>query len=319
MDKYTERIYNGIVKENPTFVIMLGMCPTLATTTSALNGLGMGLSTTAVLMFSNLLISVLRKIIPDRMRLPGEIVVVASLVTIVQLLIQAYVPWLYEALGIYIPLIVVNCIILGRAEAYALSHEPMLSFMDGLGMGIGFTLALTVIGAVRELIGAGTIFNFRLIPEAFSINIFVLAPGAFLVLAVLTAIQNKLKLPSATNGDAPADFVCAGNCMGCFASCESKEPKSAAKPKTEEKSVSQKKESAAVSASEGAKEEVQKPAGRSRLRPGSRKAESSSEVQTEGSEKAESKQPEEKNSGKQQADSADKGSDPKESPIGREG
>ena len=314
MDKYTERIYNGIVKENPTFVIMLGMCPTLATTTNALNGLGMGLSTTAVLMFSNLLISVLRKIIPDRMRLPGEIVVVASLVTIVQLLIQAYVPWLYEALGIYIPLIVVNCIILGRAEAYALSHEPMLSFMDGLGMGIGFTLALTVIGAVRELIGAGTIFNFRLIPEAFSINIFVLAPGAFLVLAVLTAIQNKLKLPSATNGDAPADFVCAGNCMGCFGSCESKEPKSAAKP------ASQKKESAAVSASEGAKEEAQKPAGRSRLRPGSRKAESSSEVQAEGSEKVESKQSEEeKDSGKQQADSADKGSDLKESPIGREG
>ena len=319
MDKYTERIYNGIVKENPTFVIMLGMCPTLATTTSALNGLGMGLSTTAVLMFSNLLISVLRKIIPDRMRLPGEIVVVASLVTIVQLLIQAYVPWLYEALGIYIPLIVVFCIILGRAEAYALSHEPMLSFMDGLGMGIGFTLALTVIGAVREIIGAGTIFNFRLIPEAFSINIFVLAPGAFLVLAVLTAIQNKLKLPSATNGDAPADFVCAGNCMGCFASCESREPKGAAKPKTEEKPASQKKESAAVSASEGTKEEVQKPAGRSRLRPGSRKAESSSEAQAEGSEKEESKQPENKDGGKQQADSADKGSDLKESPIGREG
>ena len=160
MNKYLERLYNGIIKENPTFIIMLGMCPTLATTTSAMNGLGMGLSTAAVLMFSNMLISALRKIIPERMRLPGEIVVVASLVTIVQLLIQAYVPALYEALGIYIPLIVVNCIILGRAESFALFNDPVLSFFDGLGMGIGFTFALTVIGAVRELIGAGTIFNF---------------------------------------------------------------------------------------------------------------------------------------------------------------
>ena len=154
MNKYLERLYNGIIKENPTFIIMLGMCPTLATTTSAMNGLGMGLSTTAVLMFSNMVISALRKIIPERMRLPGEIVVVASLVTIVQLLIQAYVPALYEALGIYIPLIVVNCIILGRAESFALFNDPVLSFFDGLGMGIGFTFALTVIGAVRELMGA---------------------------------------------------------------------------------------------------------------------------------------------------------------------
>lgn len=173
-------------------------------------------------MFSNLLISALRKVIPERMRLPGEIVVVASLVTIVQLLIQAYVPSLYEALGIYIPLIVVNCIILGRAESYALFNGPLLSFCDGLGMGLGFTMALTIIGSVRELIGSGTIFNFRIIPEAYTINIFVLAPGAFLVLAMLTAIQNKLRLPSATNGDAvPGDFVCSGNCMGCFS--ESKE------------------------------------------------------------------------------------------------
>ena len=225
MNKYLERIYNGIIKENPTFVIMLGMCPTLATTTSAINGLGMGLSTTAVLMFSNMLISALRKVIPDRMRLPGEIVVVASLVTIVQLLIQAYVPSLYSALGIYIPLIVVNCIILGRAESYALLNTPVLSFCDGLGMGLGFSMALTIIGAVRELLGAGTIFGFRLIPEAYSISIFVLAPGAFLVLAMLTAIQNKLKLPSATNGDAPQDFVCSGNCMGCFSDCQTEEKK----------------------------------------------------------------------------------------------
>ena len=136
MNKYLERIVNGIFKENPTFIIMLGMCPTLATTTSAMNGLGMGLSTLAVLMFSNLVISALRKVIPERMRLPGEIVVVASLVTIVQLLIQAYVPSIYEALGIYIPLIVVNCIILGRAESYALFNGPLLSFCDGLGMGL---------------------------------------------------------------------------------------------------------------------------------------------------------------------------------------
>ncbi len=225
MNKYTERIYNGIIKENPTFIIMLGMCPTLATTTSAINGLGMGLSTTAVLMFSNMLISALRRVIPERMRLPGEIVVVASLVTIVQLLIQAYVPALYSALGIYIPLIVVNCIILGRAESYALFNTPVLSFCDGLGMGLGFSMALTIIGAVRELLGAGSIFGFRLIPEAYNISIFVLAPGAFLVLAMLTAIQNKLKLPSATNGDAPQDFVCSGNCMGCFSDCQTEEKK----------------------------------------------------------------------------------------------
>nr|WP_298480639.1 electron transport complex subunit E [uncultured Oribacterium sp.] len=236
MNKYIERIINGIFKENPTFIIMLGMCPTLATTTSASNGLGMGLSTMAVLMFSNLLISALRKVIPERMRLPGEIVVVASLVTIVQLLIQAYVPSLYEALGIYIPLIVVNCIILGRAESYALFNGPLLSFCDGLGMGLGFTMALTIIGSVRELIGSGTIFNFRIIPEAYTINIFVLAPGAFLVLAMLTAIQNKLRLPSATNGDAvPGDFVCSGNCMGCFS--ESKEEAASDKKTSEKEAV----------------------------------------------------------------------------------
>lgn len=214
MNKYVERLYNGIVKENPTFILMLGMCPTLATTTSAVNGLGMGVSTTAVLVFANLLISALRKVIPDRMRLPGEIVVVASLVTIVQLLMQAYVPGLYAALGIYIPLIVVNCIILGRAEAFALFNAPVLSFFDGLGMGLGFTFSLTVIGVVRELLGSGSVFGVQLIPEAFHISIFVLAPGAFLVLAMLAAIQNKLRLPSATNGaeDTNPEFIY----EGCF-------------------------------------------------------------------------------------------------------
>ena len=159
MNKYTERVYNGIVKENPTFVLMLGMCPTLAVTTSAMNGLGMGLSTTVVLIMSNFIISALRKIIPDRVRIPAFIVIVASLVTVVQLLIQAYIPFLYDALGIYIPLIVVNCIILGRAESYASKFGPALSAFDGIGMGIGFSIALTALGAVRALIGSGSIFG----------------------------------------------------------------------------------------------------------------------------------------------------------------
>ena len=159
MNKCTERLYNGIIKENPTFILMLGMCPTLATTTSAINGLGMGLSTTAVLMFSNLLISALRNIIPDRVRIPAFIVVVASLVTIVQLLIQGYVSSLYDALGIYIPLIVVNCIILGRAEAYASKNKVVPSALDGVCMGLGFTFALVLMGFFRELLGAGTILS----------------------------------------------------------------------------------------------------------------------------------------------------------------
>ena len=216
MNKCTERLYNGIIKENPTFILMLGMCPTLATTTSAINGLGMGLSTTAVLMFSNLLISLLRNIIPDRVRIPAFIVVVASLVTVVQLLMQGYVPSLYASLGIYIPLIVVNCIILGRAEAYACKNGPVLSFFDGLGMGLGFTLSLTIIGMCRELIGSGALFGMELIPETFHISIIVLAPGALLTLAMLSAIQNKLRLPSATNGDAPkSNLACGGDCMNC--------------------------------------------------------------------------------------------------------
>ena len=170
MNKCVERLYNGIIKENPTFILMLGMCPTLATTTSAINGLGMGLSTTAVLMFSNLLISALRNIIPDRVRIPAFIVVVASLVTVVQLLMQGYVPSLYASLGIYIPLIVVNCIILGRAESYACKNGPVESFFDGLGMGLGFSLSLTVIGMCRELFGAGAIFGHTIIPEAYHIS-----------------------------------------------------------------------------------------------------------------------------------------------------
>ena len=178
-----ERLINGIVKENPTFVLMLGMCPTLAVTTSAINGAGMGLSTTAVLMFSNLIIGLMRNIIPDRVRIPGYIVIIASLVTVVQFLLQGYVPSLNASLGIYIPLIVVNCIILGRAESFASKNGAVLSFFDGVGMGLGFTIALTVIGAFRELLGAGTIFGTKIMPAAYEpITIFILAPGAFFVL-----------------------------------------------------------------------------------------------------------------------------------------
>ena len=190
-----ERLINGIVKENPTFVLMLGMCPTLAVTTSAINGAGMGLSTTAVLMFSNMIISALRNVIPDRVRIPGYIVVIASLVTIVQFLLQGYVPAVNDALGLYIPLIVVNCIILGRAESFAAKNGPINSFFDGLGMGLGFTVALTILGAFRELLGAGQIFGMQVMPSAYEpITIFILKHyGAFFVLACLVAIQNKVK------------------------------------------------------------------------------------------------------------------------------
>lgn len=191
-DTAMERIYNGLIKENPTFVLMLGMCPTLAVTTSAINGLGMGLTTTAVLMLSNLIISGMRKIIPGRVRIPAFIVIIATFVTVIQLLLEAYIPFLNKALGMYIPLIVVNCIILGRAESYAYSHKPVASFFDGLGMGLGFSMALTCIGAVREILGSGSVFGMA-IPGFTPIRIFAQAPGAFFVLAVLSALQNVLK------------------------------------------------------------------------------------------------------------------------------
>lgn len=219
MNKYTERLYNGIVKENPTFVLMLGMCPTLAVTSSAFNGIGMGLTTTVVLTASNMLISLLRKVIPDKVRIPAFIVIVASLVTIVQQLLHAYVPSLYEALGIYIPLIVVNCIILGRAESYASKNPILLSGCDGIGMGLGFTIGLTLIGIFRELLGSGTIFSQTVTPSSFEpITIFVLAPGAFFVLACLTALQNKFKMPSATNREGKENIACGGNCSSCIGS-----------------------------------------------------------------------------------------------------
>ncbi len=213
MSKYTERLQNGIIKENPTFVMMLGMCPTLAVTSSAINAIGMGLSTTVVLILSNMLISALRNIIPDRVRIPAFIVVVASFVTIVQLVLQAYLPALNSALGVYIPLIVVNCIILGRAEAYASKNPIVLSALDGVGMGLGFTVGLTLIGIFREILGSGAVFGFQFIPDSFHIAMFVMAPGAFFVLAGLTAIQNKLKMPCATN--TPEAASCSGNCAAC--------------------------------------------------------------------------------------------------------
>ena len=218
-DTPLERLYNGIIKENPTFVMMLGMCPTLAVTTSAKNGIGMGLATMVILTASNLMISLLRKIIPDGVRMPAYIVVVASFVTIVEFLMEGFIPALYSALGIYIPLIVVNCIILGRAEAYAGKHGPIPSLFDGIGMGLGFTVALVCIGAVRELLGAGSIFGVAIMPASYQpISIFILAPGAFFVLACLTALQNKLKMPSATNGSAKgkkAKTACCGDCANC--------------------------------------------------------------------------------------------------------
>ena len=190
-----ERLYNGIVKENPTFVLTLGMCPTLAVTTSAVNGLGMGLTTMVVLALCNLIISALRKIIPDKVRIPAFIVIAASLVTMMQLLLQGFIPSLYDSLGIYIPLIVVNCIILGRAESYASRNPVLPSLFDGIGMGLGFSVALTCIGAVREILGAGELFGFRVMPQSYvPFSIFVMAPGAFFVLAFLTAAQNKIKM-----------------------------------------------------------------------------------------------------------------------------
>ena len=212
-----ERLLNGIIKENPTLVLTLGMCPTLAVTTSAINGIGMGLSTTAVLMFSNLVISFLRNFIPDRVRIPGYIVVIASLVTIVQFLLQAYVPSVNDSLGVYIPLIVVNCIILGRAEAYAGKNGPVNSFFDGLGMGLGFTVSLTILGAFRELLGAGTVFGFTVLAESFytPITIFILAPGAFFVLSCLVAIQNKIKNRKPKAPGQPKQTGGCGDCSQC--------------------------------------------------------------------------------------------------------
>lgn len=204
-------IFNGIITENPILVLMIGICPTLAVTTSVSNAIGMGLSTTFVLIASNAIISMVRKIVPNRLRIPIYIVIVASFVTLIEFLIKAYFPDLNEALGIYIPLIVVNCIIFGRAEAFAGKNGVIRSIGDGIGMGLGFTLGIVIISAVRELIGSGAIYGNEIIPENFRAALFVLPPGAFLVLAFLTAIQNKLRLPSATN----KKEGCNNDCLHC--------------------------------------------------------------------------------------------------------
>lgn len=191
-NKALNTILNGILRENPVFALVLGMCPTLATTTSAINGMSMGLATTFVLVCSNVVISLLKNLIPDKVRIPAFIVVIATFVTMVQLLMQAYLPAIYEVLGLFIPLIVVNCIVLGRAEAFAAKNTVGLSALDGLGMGLGFTLALTLIGAVRELLGTGCVFGLNLYSETYGMLIFVLAPGAFIVLGYLMALVQKL-------------------------------------------------------------------------------------------------------------------------------
>ena len=273
MKQCMERLYNGIVKENPTFVLMLGMCPTLAVTTSAINGLGMGLSTMVVLALSNLMISAMRKIIPDKVRIPAYIVIIATFVTLVELLLHAYVPALHESLGIYISLIVVNCIILGRAESYASKHKMLPSLFDGIGMGLGFTLALTLIGLVRECLGAGTVFGFSgpdlygaslpelliglvnqwLDPNSLSetvrfwnrvltdeiasfgpMSIMIMAPGAFFILAILTAVQNVMKEKGKKAGKDVSKIQsgCNSDCMNCKdSSCS----KSLTEPEGEER------------------------------------------------------------------------------------
>ena len=186
-------ILNGIITENPTFVLLLGMCPTLGTTSSAINGMSMGLATMFVLMCSNVVISCVKDFIPDKVRIPSFVVIIAAFVTVLQLCMQAYLPALYQSLGLFIPLIVVNCIILGRAEAFAAKNNPFDSLLDGIGIGLGFTIALTLLGAIRELLGTGRIFNLSIFPEEYGALAFVLAPGAFIALGLLIAFVNKLK------------------------------------------------------------------------------------------------------------------------------
>ncbi|GAP70821.1 electron transport complex, RnfABCDGE type, E subunit [Bacteroidales bacterium 6E] len=183
----------GFIRENPVFVLLLGMCPTLGVTSSAINGLGMGLATTFVLVMANIVVSLVKSQIPDKVRIPAFIVIIATFVTVVELVMQAYVPALFESLGLFIPLIVVNCIVLGRAEAFASKNNLVSSLIDGLGMGLGFSFALTLLGGIREILGSGKIFNITIFPEDYVMLLFVLAPGAFIVLGYLIAIINKMK------------------------------------------------------------------------------------------------------------------------------
>lgn len=194
-DSALKVLLNGIIKENPIFVLILGMCPTLATTSSAINGLSMGLATLFVLFGSNVVVSILKNIIPDKVRIPAYVVVIATFVSVVEMLVHAYYPAVYESLGIFIPLIVVNCIVLGRAEAFAAKNTVFRSALDGIGMGLGFTFALTLLGTLRELLGTGKAFGNIVFPENYGALIFILAPGAFIVLGYLIAIMNKLRKP----------------------------------------------------------------------------------------------------------------------------
>jgi len=193
MNNNLKILLNGLIKENPTFVLLLGMCPTLGTTSSAINGMSMGLATTFVLICSNIVISLIKNLVPDKVRIPAYIVVIAAFVTMVEMIMQAYVPSLYASLGLFIPLIVVNCIVLGRAEAFAAKNSVVPSMFDGLGIGLGFTLALTLLGSIRELLGTGKIFDFAIYPESYGMLLFVLAPGAFIALGFLIALVNKLR------------------------------------------------------------------------------------------------------------------------------
>lgn len=193
MNNNLKILVNGLIKENPTFVLLLGMCPTLGTTSSAINGMSMGLATTFVLICSNIVISLIKNLVPDKVRIPAYIVVIAAFVTMVEMVMQAYVPSLYASLGLFIPLIVVNCIVLGRAEAFAAKNKVVPSMFDGLGIGLGFTCALTLLGSVRELLGTGKVFNYAIYPENYGMLVFVLAPGAFIALGFLIALVNKLR------------------------------------------------------------------------------------------------------------------------------
>ena len=193
MNNNLKILLNGLIKENPTFVLLLGMCPTLGTTSSAINGMSMGLATPFVLICSNIVLSLIKNLVPDKVRIPAYIVVIAAFVTMVEMIMQAYVPALYASLGLFIPLIVVNCIVLGRAEAFAAKNSVVPSMFDGLGIGLGFTLALTLLGSIRELLGTGKIFDFAIYPESYGMLLFVLAPGAFIALGFLIAIVNKLR------------------------------------------------------------------------------------------------------------------------------
>ncbi|MDD2589654.1 MAG: electron transport complex subunit E [Fermentimonas sp.] len=199
MNKNLKVLFNGVIKENPIFVLLLGMCPTLATTSSAINGMSMGLATMFVLICSNAVISMLKNVIPDMVRIPAFIVIIATFVTVIEMLMNAYVPALAESLGIFLPLIVVNCLVLGRAESFAAKNSVISSIFDGIGMGLGFTLSLTLLGSVRELLGTGTIFSLNIFPEEYGSLLFVLAPGAFIVLGYLISIFNSLQRKRQTN------------------------------------------------------------------------------------------------------------------------